>query len=64
MDALPHPEAASPAIERLLRQLATPLALHGDRVRVFASLGLTIFPEDDGDSETLLRHTTQAMYRA
>ncbi|CRI63115.1 Diguanylate cyclase/phosphodiesterase with PAS/PAC sensor(S) [Thiocapsa sp. KS1] len=64
MDALPHPEAASAVIERLLTELATPLAFHGDTVRVSASLGLTIFPEDDGDSETLLRHATQAMYRA
>ena len=64
MDALPHPEAASPAIEHLLTQLAIPMIDNGEAIRISASLGLTIFPEDEGDSETLLRHATQAMYRA
>ncbi|HRD66753.1 MAG TPA: PAS domain S-box protein [Candidatus Competibacter sp.] len=52
------------AITRLLRTLAVPHAL-GDRTfEVTASIGVTLYPLDSSDADTLLRHADQAMYRA
>jgi diguanylate cyclase (GGDEF)-like protein/PAS domain S-box-containing protein len=51
-------------LERVLEAIRAPLQLASDQVSVSASIGVTLFPEDDADSETLLRHADQAMYRA
>lgn len=52
--------------ERLLAVLRSrPLAIGEDQtVRVSASLGLTVFPLDDGDEERLMRHADLALYAA
>lgn len=49
---------------RLLRDLAEPLTLDGREVRVTASVGVTLFPDDDADADTLLRHADHALYLA
>ncbi|HVY06828.1 MAG TPA: diguanylate cyclase [Burkholderiales bacterium] len=38
--------------------------LAGQRIRVTASLGISIFPDHGRDAETLIRHADQAMYDA
>ncbi|QXI30267.1 putative bifunctional diguanylate cyclase/phosphodiesterase [Pseudomonas vanderleydeniana] len=52
------------ALQRVLWALAAPYSLHQQEVHVHASIGVTLFPEDDEDAETLLRHADQAMYMA
>lgn len=52
------------AIERLLVALGEPYELEGATVRITASIGLTIYPFDDADPDTLLRHADHAMYAA
>lgn len=39
-------------------------ALENERVHITASIGYTLFPEDDADADALLRHADQAMYQA
>jgi len=51
-------------LDRLLDRLAEPLAIDGHLVKVTASLGVTLFPEDDVDADTLLRHADHALYLA
>jgi len=52
-------------IERLLRIIAEPCTpVAGAQVQVSASIGVTIFPDDDSDGETLIRHADHAMYAA
>ena len=52
-------------LDRLLEGLAEPLPIgKGETLRVTGSLGVTLFPADESDPETLLRHADQAMYRA
>lgn len=46
-------------------ELARPFALGaGHWASVSASIGVTLFPDDGGDPDTLLRHADEAMYRA
>ena len=51
-------------INRLLRTIAQPIVIEGETAQVTASLGVTLFPEDDSDVDTLLRHADQALYIA
>lgn len=51
-------------LARLLRDLAEPLTVDGLRLRVTASVGVTLFPIDDADADTLLRHADHALYLA
>lgn len=50
--------------EKILDMLARPFPLGGRDVYVTCSLGLTVFPSDGEDAETLLRNADIAMYRA
>jgi diguanylate cyclase (GGDEF)-like protein/PAS domain S-box-containing protein len=52
------------ALNRVLGAISAPYVLHGKDVNVFASIGVTLFPLDNHDAETLLRHADQAMYVA
>ncbi|MHC8298902.1 putative bifunctional diguanylate cyclase/phosphodiesterase [Pseudomonas sp. ZS1P83] len=52
------------ALNRVLGAISAPYSLHGKGINVFASIGVTLFPHDNEDAETLLRHADQAMYVA
>lgn len=49
---------------RLLEQIAQPLLILPEAITLSASIGVTLFPLDDDDPDTLLRHADQAMYQA
>lgn len=49
---------------RLLRDLAAPVAIGELRLQVTASVGVTLFADDDADADTLLRHADHALYLA
>ncbi|WP_241806874.1 putative bifunctional diguanylate cyclase/phosphodiesterase, partial [Acidithiobacillus caldus] len=50
--------------ERLLATLREPLEVHGEAVHVSGSLGVTLYPLDDSDISTLIRHADLALYAA
>ena len=50
--------------ERVSGAFNTPFSIGANRIQVDASIGATIFPDDGGDLETLLKHADLAMYRA
>jgi diguanylate cyclase (GGDEF)-like protein/PAS domain S-box-containing protein len=52
------------ALNRVLGTISAPYSLHGKEINVYASIGVTLFPHDNEDAETLLRHADQAMYVA
>jgi diguanylate cyclase (GGDEF)-like protein/PAS domain S-box-containing protein len=54
------------AVERMMQVVSQPFGLTvGDTpVTVTASIGATVFPMDNADAETLLRHADHAMYGA
>lgn len=51
-------------LHHLMESLATPYTLGQETVTVTASMGYTLYPQDDADADTLLRHADQAMYHA
>jgi diguanylate cyclase (GGDEF)-like protein/PAS domain S-box-containing protein len=51
-------------LERLLMAIAEPIIVKNKSVSVSASIGVSIYPMDDEDPDTLLRHADQAMYVA
>ena len=52
------------ALNRVLGAISAPYSLHGKDINVDASIGVTLFPYDNEDAGTLLRHADQAMYVA
>ena len=51
-------------LKRLHSVLAQPYLIDGSSVNISASSGATIYPTDNADLDTLLRHADQAMYQA
>ena len=51
-------------LERLHHSLAEPYLINGHTHKITASSGITLYPSDDADIDTLLRHADQAMYQA
>lgn len=51
-------------LERVLAALAQPILIDGHSLAVTGSAGVTLFPRDAGDADTLLRHADHAMYQA
>ena len=61
---LPQAHDCEPVLARLLQAAADPVALGELLLRISASIGVTIFPQDGADADLLLRHADQAMYVA
>jgi|GEM_PF-1697182 len=51
-------------VSRILKSLACPFRLCGNDAFVSASIGITVYPTDGADTETLLRKADSAMYKA
>jgi diguanylate cyclase (GGDEF)-like protein len=52
------------AARRILHKLAQPYVLDGREFNITCSIGLSLYPVDGDDAETLLKHADAAMYRA
>ncbi|CAK0761399.1 diguanylate cyclase [Gammaproteobacteria bacterium] len=57
-------EECSAVLQRVLSAVATPFVIKDTAVTVSASIGVTLYPYDAADADTLLRHADQAMYLA
>jgi diguanylate cyclase (GGDEF)-like protein/PAS domain S-box-containing protein len=55
---------ASTVAGKILEVLATSFHLHGHDLHVAASIGISLYPSDGGDAETLMRNADTAMYHA
>ena len=53
-----------PVLERMLQAASESVATRGQVVQVSASIGVTLYPQDGGDADLLMRHADQAMYAA
>jgi len=59
-----HPSALQAALDRVLKAVATPYSIRDQEVSVSASIGVTLYPLDNEDADTLVRHADQALYVA
>ena len=57
-------EECEAALMRILDEVARPVLVGEHEVTVSASIGVALFPRDDADMDTLLRHADQSMYLA
>ena len=57
-------KAAAVVARKIRRTLQAPFVVSGVEIFVSASIGVSLFPDDAPDSETLLKHADTAMYRA
>ena len=64
LPALAQLEDAGNVAQKVIAAFAKPFAVGGQELHVTASIGLSIYPEDGDNSETLLKHADAAMYRA
>ena len=55
---------ASDVAEKLLGVMLEPVELKGEPHQLSLSIGVSLFPDDGDDSESLIRHADVAMYRA
>lgn len=62
--SLQNPEECVLTLDRILASLLKPYRLGAKTVTVSASIGYTMFPQDDAGPDGLLRHADQAMYQA
>ena len=59
-----HAEDAAIVAHKLLESVAEPFSAGGRGLSLTTSIGVSIFPDDGDDAETLLRSADNAMYRA
>lgn len=59
-----NPDMVSSALERILDAVAKPVSIEGRQINVTCSMGVSIYPRDGMDADTLLKNADAAMYRA
>jgi diguanylate cyclase (GGDEF)-like protein/PAS domain S-box-containing protein len=59
-----RPQDAAATAKRVLNAVGEVHSFDGHQVRVTASIGMSVFPDDGFDAETLIRNADSAMYRA
>jgi len=64
LSEIASPRDAERVASKALTSLAEPVTLLGLDVQISASIGISIFPEDGKEAETLLQHADAAMYHA
>ncbi|MES2148277.1 MAG: EAL domain-containing protein [Pseudomonadota bacterium] len=58
------PEDCAQALDRILAAVGEPVCVEGTELRISASIGVSLYPADNVDADSLLRHADQAMYLA
>ena len=64
LDELQSTEECTAILTRVLDSISKTIFLKNKAIKVSASIGVTLYPQDDSNSDQLLRHADQAMYLA
>lgn len=64
LSEIAHAADAAKSAEKLLQALSLPYSLDDRDVHIGGSIGISIYPEDGHDAETLLKNADMAMYHA
>ncbi|MDQ9170891.1 EAL domain-containing protein [Oxalobacteraceae bacterium R-40] len=57
-------DSITPVLQKIRESIAEPVYIDGQKLEVTSSMGLSSYPEDGTDSETLLMNADAAMYHA
>ena len=55
---------AALVVQKILKNTTRPYRLNGHKAELTTSIGISLFPDDGGDADVLLRNADRAMYRA
>lgn len=64
LEDLDDTNAASRMVRRMLETFDTPIEMSGRVIKMTASMGVAVYPDDNVDPLDLIRHAELAMYRA
>jgi len=64
LEAIDNIQHVTSITQKLLLTLHQPIHLQGQDLYLSASMGISLYPQDGNDAETLLRNADAAMYRA
>lgn len=64
LENMSQPRDAIPVAQKILASLARPFIVDHQEFQLSASIGISVFPEDGTDVDTLLQNSDAAMYRA
>lgn len=59
-----HADDIAPICQRLLTEVTQPLQIDNDWQKVSANIGISVYPDDASNSETLLRNANLALHRS
>jgi predicted signal transduction protein with EAL and GGDEF domain len=59
-----HPEDAATSARQILQSLSAPHSVDGQDLHILASIGISLYPQDGEDAETLIENADTAMYHA
>jgi diguanylate cyclase (GGDEF)-like protein/PAS domain S-box-containing protein len=57
-------QSSLPVIDKIREAMRQPFDLKGHEVTVTASIGISVYPDDGQDADTLIKYADTAMYRA
>jgi diguanylate cyclase (GGDEF)-like protein/PAS domain S-box-containing protein len=64
LSELKHPADAAGVAQKLIDRLSEPVKIEGLELQVSSSAGISVFPQDGADGETLIRNADAALYYA
>jgi diguanylate cyclase (GGDEF)-like protein/PAS domain S-box-containing protein len=64
LSELEHPEDAARGAQKIITALARPHRLAGHELHITVSIGISVYPDDGEDAETLLQSADTALYHA
>lgn len=64
LPSLAHSEDAARIAEKILQSIRAPFHLEGRELYITTSIGISLFPDDGADADTLIKNADTAMYQA
>jgi diguanylate cyclase (GGDEF)-like protein/PAS domain S-box-containing protein len=64
LSEIAHPEDAATSAKKILLSLSAPHSIAGQDLNIDGSIGISIYPEDGADANTLIKNADTAMYHA
>ena len=64
LSEITYPEDAATSAKKILLSLSAPHSIGGHDLQINASIGISVYPEDGENAETLIKNADMAMYHA